>query len=160
MKLSLHVVGRMKNGPEKELFERYWKRSISVGKAQGVSSLLVRELNESKAARPRERMAQEGADILKTLDDKAYVIALDERGKTKTSPDFAKIVRQRRDDGQSEMVFVIGGADGLDETVRERANQLLSFGAMTWPHQLVRIMVAEQIYRSFSILAGHPYHKI
>ena len=121
---------------------------------------MVRELNESKAARPRERMAQEGADILKTLDDKAYVIALDERGKTKTSPDFAKMVRQRRDDGQSEMVFVIGGADGLDETVRERANQLLSFGAMTWPHQLVRIMVAEQIYRSFSILAGHPYHKI
>lgn len=160
MKLSIHGVGRMKKGPERELFERYWQRALSIGKSQGIQPLVIRELCESKAGRPADRMAQEAADILNSLDDKAFVIALDERGETMTSPDFAKMVRRVRDDGSGEIVFVIGGADGLDEKVRARANKVIGFGAMTWPHQLVRIMVSEQIYRSLAILAGHPYHKI
>lgn len=160
MKLSLHAVGRMKNGPEKELFQRYWERSISVGKTQGIQPLALRELGESKGSRPADRKVQEAVDILNSLDDKAFVVALDECGKTITSPAFAHLIGRVRDDGVGEVVFLIGGADGFDEKVRARANRLISFGAMTWPHQLVRILAAEQIYRSFSILSGHPYHKI
>lgn len=160
MKLSLHAIGRMKNGPEKELFQRYWERSILVGKTQGIQSLALRELAESKATRAVDRKVQEAADILNSLDNKAFVVVLDERGKTITSRAFANLIGRTRDDGVGEVVFLIGGADGFDETVRARANQLISFGAMTWPHQLVRILAVEQIYRSLSILSGHPYHKI
>lgn len=159
MKLSIHAIGRMKSGPERELFQRYWARAQSLGKAQGVQTLSIKELSESKAGRARERMAQEATQLLNGLDEKAFVVALDERGKTMNSPDFAQTIRQCRDEGVGEIVFIIGGADGLDASVRERTNRVIGFGAMTWPHQFVRIMIAEQIYRCFAILAGHPYHK-
>jgi len=160
VKLSLYAVGRMKRGPEKELYERYWERSMAVGAKHGVQPLVLREFTESKSGRARERMAQEAAEILKSIDEKAFVIALDERGKTTTSPAFAGLLQTIRDGGAGEIIVIIGGADGLDERVRARANRLISFGAMTWPHQIVRILAAEQIYRAFSILSGHPYHKV
>lgn len=159
MKLSLHAVGRMKNGPEKELFQRYWERAAATGKAHGFQPLFLREYSESKAARPAERMAQEAAEILKQIGERAIVIAFDERGASMTSPAFAHLFENAHEAGAAELVFLIGGADGLDPALRERADRLVSFGALTWPHQLVRILAAEQIYRVFSILSGHPYHK-
>lgn len=160
MKLSLHAVGRMKNGPEKILFERYWARSQAIGKPHGFQSLALKEYAESKASRPADRMGQEAVGLLKNINDGAVVIALDERGKTVSSPVFADLLRENRESGTRELVFVIGGADGLDASLRERAGRLIAFGAMTWPHQLVRVLLAEQIYRTFSIFSGHPYHKI
>ena len=88
------------------------------------------------------------------------MIALDERGKTLSSPDFSDLIGRARDDGAKEVVFVIGGADGLDDAVRKRAQRTIAFGAMTWPHQIVRVLAAEQVYRAISIMGNHPYHKI
>lgn len=160
MKFSLHAIGRMKSGAEKELFQKYWQRAQASGRGLGVSLLELREYGESKAGRASERKRQEASDLLKTIDKRAFVIALDERGKTMTSPDFANLLGKVRDQGAPEIIVIIGGADGLDESVHGRADTTIAFGAMTWPHQLVRILAAEQIYRAFSILSGHPYHKI
>jgi len=140
MKLSLHAVGRMKNGPERELFARYFDRASASGKQQGIH--------------------QEGNEILSDIDASSFVIAFDERGKTLSSPDFADLIARARDDGAKEVVFVIGGADGLDDAVRKRAQRTIAFGAMTWPHQIVRVLAAEQVYRAISIMGNHPYHKI
>jgi len=159
MKLSLHAVGRMKKGPERELFARYFDRATASGKQQSIQPFILKEYSESKAQRAADRKRQEADEILANIDKSAMVIALDERGKTLSSPDFASMIERYRDDGAKELVFIIGGADGLDETIRNRAQRLVAFGAMTWPHQIVRILAAEQIYRSISILSNHPYHK-
>lgn len=159
MKLSLHVVGRLKNGPERELFARYFDRAVASGRQQGIQSFIVKEYSESKASRADDRMRQEANDILAHIDPSSFVIALDERGKTVNSIEFADCVAQIRDDGAKELAFIIGGADGLDRAVRARAQRIIAFGAMTWPHQIVRILAAEQIYRAVSILSNHPYHK-
>ena len=160
MKLSLHVVGRMKNGPERELFARYFDRALASGKQQGIHPVTVKEYSESKAQRGPDRKRQEGDEILSHIDASSFVIALDERGKTLSSPDFADLIGRARDDGVNEVVFVIGGADGLDDAVRKRAQRTIAFGAMTWPHQIVRVLAVEQIYRAISIMGNHPYHKI
>lgn len=159
MKLTLLAVGRMKNGPEKTLFERYFERANAVGKPLGLHPVACHEIAESKAARANERMVQESGELLKFMDEKAIVIALDERGRSLASPAFAALIGKIRDDGARESVFLIGGADGLDPELRARADHIISFGALTWPHQIVRILISEQIYRAMSILAGHPYHK-
>lgn len=160
MKISLQVVGRMKNGPEKDLFKRYWDRALVLGGGHNFNPLTLKEHPESKASRSAERMKQEAGNLLKSIDERAVVVAFDERGKSVGSPAFANFVRLKRDDGAGELVFVIGGSDGLAPVLRDRANLIVAFGAMTIPHQIVRILVAEQIYRAISILAGHPYHKI
>ena len=160
MKLSLHAVGRMKNGPERELFARYFDRASASGKQQGIHPIIVKEYSESKAQRGPDRKRQEGDEILGNIDASSFVIALDERGKTLSSPDFADLIGRARDDGAKEVVFVIGGADGLDDAVRKRAQRTVAFGAMTWPHQIVRVLAAEQIYRAISIMGNHPYHKV
>ena len=160
MKLSLHAVGRMKNGPERELFARYFDRASASGKQQGIHPIIVKEYSESKVQRGPDRKRQEGDEILGNIDASSFVIALDERGKTLSSPDFANLIGRARDDGAKEVVFVIGGADGLDDAVRKRAQRTIAFGAMTWPHQIVRVLAAEQVYRAISIMGNHPYHKI
>ncbi|MEO1065986.1 MAG: 23S rRNA (pseudouridine(1915)-N(3))-methyltransferase RlmH [Pseudomonadota bacterium] len=159
MKLTLHAVGRMKSGPDQELFTRYWDRLEKTGRSVGLGPAIMKELAESRAVRPADRMADEAQALLKTISTKAHVIVLDERGKHLSSENFAKRIATVRDGGAEEIAFIIGGADGLDQSVRDRADTLIAFGAMTWPHQIVRILAAEQIYRAITILSGHPYHK-
>ncbi len=105
-------------------------------------------------------MAAEAALLEKAIPSGALVCCLDERGKVMSSPDFADQLGQWRDNGRQDVAFVIGGADGIDPAVRERADALLSFGKMVWPHMLVRVMLSEQLYRAASILAGAPYHRV
>jgi 23S rRNA (pseudouridine1915-N3)-methyltransferase len=158
VKLALIAVGRLKDGPERELTERYAERLKGAGRSLGLSSLQLMEIPESRARRDADRRAEEGAAILdKTAS--AVVVAFDERGKSLTSEAFAQRLATWRDEGRAAVTFVIGGPDGLDERVRTAADIVLSFGALTLPHQLVRVLVVEQLYRALTILAGHPYHR-
>jgi 23S rRNA (pseudouridine1915-N3)-methyltransferase len=157
VKLALIAVGRLKDGPERELTERYAERAKSVGRALGFPAFQVIEIPESRARRDADRRAEEGAAILgKTAS--SVLIAFDERGKSLTSEAFAQRLAAWRDAGHATSL-VIGGPDGLDERVRDAADLVLSFGALTLPHQLVRVLVVEQLYRALTILAGHPYHR-
>jgi len=151
MRYHLIAVGRARGGPEKMLFDQYVKRLSQ--------PLKLHEVEDRKSLSGQQLKIAEGNKILATIPDGAVVVALDENGRTFTSPEIAKKIEHWRDDGIRDLAFVIGGADGLHESVKKRADVLLSFGAMTWPHMLVRAMVAEQIYRSQTILAGHPYHR-
>jgi 23S rRNA (pseudouridine1915-N3)-methyltransferase len=159
MRVALICVGRMKPGPERELFDRYVARIAGFGRSLGVTGPDVKEIPESRARRPEDRREEEGRAILQAVDPRAALVALDERGASLTSEQWAADVGRARDAGASAYAIVIGGPDGLAPMVRERADKTISFGAMTWPHQLVRAMAAEQIYRSLSILAGLPYHR-
>jgi 23S rRNA (pseudouridine1915-N3)-methyltransferase len=159
MKVSIVAVGRLKAGPERELVARYSERLAATGKSLGLSGPVLIERSESNARSAAERKTQEASDILAALEDGALLLALDERGKTMDSDAFAAKIGQWRDSGRKSVTFVIGGADGLDETVRKRADLTFSFGAMTMPHQLVRVVLLEQLYRAATILSGHPYHR-
>lgn len=154
----LLCVGRMKSGPERELYARYAKR-IEAMRNIGLEGLDLKEIDESKARSPAERMAQEGAALLAALPADAPLVVFDERGKTVSSMQFAGTITRERDSGRKAMCFAIGGAEGLDPAVRARAAAVFSFGAMTLPHQIVRILAAEQIYRALTIISGHPYHR-
>ncbi|MDE2362991.1 MAG: 23S rRNA (pseudouridine(1915)-N(3))-methyltransferase RlmH [Hyphomicrobiales bacterium] len=160
MRLTLAAVGRLKAGPERELVARYVERIAAVGKAEGFSPLALRETEESRARRPEDRKVEEGRALAALFPADAILVALDERGKSMSSADFAARLGGWRDAGVRDLCFVIGGADGLDPAVRAQAALTLSFGALTLPHQIVRALVAEQIYRAISILAGHPYHRV
>ena len=156
MKLTILAVGRLKDGPERDLVERYAERAKAIGRSLGLS-LQLAEIPESRARREAERRVEEGAAIL-DKSASAVVVAFDERGKSLTSEAFAQRIASWRDQGQA-VTFVIGGPDGLDGRVRAAADLVLSFGALTLPHQLVRVLVIEQLYRALTILAGHPYHR-
>jgi len=159
MRLVLACVGRLKAGAERELVLRYLERSRASGRALGLHPVDMVEVAESAARRPEDRMAEEAAGLLALCPPGAAVIALDPRGQHLASEAIAADIARRRDGGTPALCFVIGGADGLAETVRMRADKLLAFGAATFPHQLVRVMLAEQVYRATTILAGHPYHR-
>ena len=158
MRLTIAAVGRMKAGPERDLLDRYVDRAAKQGRGLGLTRVEIRETPESRAARAEDRRAEEAALLLDGLADKACVVALDERGRTMDSDAFAAFLGARIDEGR-DLAVLIGGADGHGEAVRARADLVLAFGAMTWPHQIVRILAAEQIYRATTILAGHPYHR-
>ncbi|WP_442581599.1 23S rRNA (pseudouridine(1915)-N(3))-methyltransferase RlmH [Mesorhizobium sp. ASY16-5R] len=160
MKISIHAVGRMKAGPEKELSARYLDRFARSGPAIGLEFSGVTEIAESRAASAAEREREEADRLLSVLDDKAALILLDERGRNLSSPQFSERLAFLRDDGQRTAVFAIGGPDGHEERLRGRAALVWSLGALTWPHQMVRIMLAEQLYRATTILSGHPYHRV
>lgn len=119
----------------------------------------LKEIEIKKDLAAEVRRAREGEALLAAIPSGARLVALDERGRAESSETLAKRLGRWRDDGARTIGFVIGGADGLDEPVRKKADFVLSFGALTWPHMLVRAMLAEQIYRAQSILAGHPYHR-
>ncbi|PVA06259.1 23S rRNA (pseudouridine(1915)-N(3))-methyltransferase RlmH [Thalassorhabdomicrobium marinisediminis] len=155
MKVTLCVVGRLRAGPERDLIDDYLTRFDRTGRALGLGPVDVREVEDRKGG----GMAAEAALLENALPAGAAVIALDERGKLKTSPEFAADLTRFRDDGRRDLAFVIGGADGIDPTLRARCDAALSFGKMVWPHMLVRVMLAEQLYRAASILAGAPYHR-
>jgi 23S rRNA (pseudouridine1915-N3)-methyltransferase len=151
--LRLHVlaIGRGRKGPERDLWESY------AGRIRW--SLELRELEEKRPLPAAERVARESELLLGAVPDDAKLVALDEAGRTMTSEAFATRLGAWRDDGIGDIAFVIGGADGLGDEVRRRADLVLAFGEMTWPHLVVRGMLAEQIYRAQQILAGHPYHR-
>ncbi|WP_454918315.1 23S rRNA (pseudouridine(1915)-N(3))-methyltransferase RlmH [Xanthobacter sediminis] len=159
MRLVLVCVGRLKAGAERDLVARYLERARAAGRALGFSAVDMVEIAESAARRAEDRMSEEGAAILAAVPAAAALMVLDPRGKNLTSEDFAHRLGALRDGGTGALALVIGGADGLSDAVRARAAPLLAFGAATFPHQLVRVMLAEQVYRAVTILAGHPYHR-
>jgi 23S rRNA (pseudouridine1915-N3)-methyltransferase len=158
MRLGLICVGRLKAGPERELYARYAER-IAAMRNLGFAGLDLQEIDESRARSPAERIAQEGSALLAAVPAGTGLVVFDERGKAASSADFARLLAGERDRGVKALLFAIGGAEGLSPLLRERAQAVFSFGAMTLPHQLVRILAAEQIYRAMTILSGHPYHR-
>lgn len=151
MRITLAAVGRDKSGPTRDLFQSYIRRLNW--------SFTLREVEERKPL-PAAQLKLREADLLRDAIPKAStLIALDERGKNLSSPEFAQMIGHWRDNSVQDLAFVIGGADGLDESLRATAARSLSFGRMTWPHMMVRVLLAEQLYRAQSILAGHPYHR-
>ena len=159
MRLTLIGVGRLKAGPERELFARYFKRAADLARAQGIAAIELREIDESRARRAEDRCAEEARAIRAAVPKGAWLTLLDERGASLTSRQWAEEIGRARDGSVSAYALAIGGPDGLDPTLKTEARSLINFGAMTWPHQLVRAMAAEQLYRALSILGGRPYHR-
>ena len=153
MRVHLCAVGRLRAGPERALLDDYAQRFDRVGRGLGLGPIREHEVVA------RGGMAGEAKALERTLPKGALACVLDERGKPITSPQFARLLERWRDEGRSDVAFVIGGADGLDNGLRAKADYRLSFGAMVWPHMLVRVMLGEQLYRAASILAGSPYHR-
>jgi 23S rRNA (pseudouridine1915-N3)-methyltransferase len=156
MRVHLAAVGRLRAGPERTLIDDYLKRFDRTGRALGLGPVTEHEVEDRKGG----GRAAEAALLTRAIPDGAAVVAMDERGKMMSSPDLADLLARWRDAGRGDAAFVIGGADGLDPEVRARADLMLSFGSMVWPHMLVRVMLAEQLYRAASILAGAPYHRV
>lgn len=159
MRVHLLAVGRLKAGPERELSARYIDRFRKMGPPLGLEFGRLVEISESRAGTAETRKREEAEALMKALPDGAGLVLLDERGRSESSEDFAASIADWRDRGRRDMAVAIGGADGHGEELRSAADRLISFGRMTWPHQLVRIMASEQLYRAATILAGHPYHR-
>ncbi|MCY1128161.1 23S rRNA (pseudouridine(1915)-N(3))-methyltransferase RlmH [Frigidibacter sp. RF13] len=155
MKVTLVVVGRLRAGPELTLISDYLERFDRTGRALGLGPARVVEVEDKKGL----GMEAEAALIERALPQGALLVTLDERGRTLSSPEFAEEMARWRDGGRQEVTFVIGGADGIAPGLRAKADVSISFGKMVWPHMLVRVMLAEQLYRAASILAGAPYHR-
>jgi len=156
MRVHLIAVGRQKAGPDKSLVEDYSKRFDRTGRALGLGPLTIKEVDDRKGG----GMAAEADLIRRAVPDGAVLVVLDERGTVESSPAFAKRLADWRDQGRGDVALVIGGADGIDPSLRAEATFSLSFGKMVWPHMLVRVMLTEQLYRAASILAGSPYHRV
>lgn len=150
MALALDILagGRAKAAPETELAHAYLKRARDAGRALGLTSFVLSEWHERKPERLIDACA--GGILL---------IALDERGSSLTSEALAKQIAKWRDAGEARALFLIGGPDGLPTDVKRRAQMTIAFGTQTWPHLLVRTMLAEQLFRAVTILGGHPYHR-
>lgn len=158
MRIAIAAIGRMKNGPERELVARYLERAGASGKPLALTGFDVTEISESRAGSAAARKAEE-AKALRAALPEGITVMLDERGKGLNSEAFASQIERWRDDGRPAVGFVIGGADGIDPDFVRDADLVVSLSPMVWPHQLVRIMLAEQLYRTTTILAGHPYHR-
>jgi 23S rRNA (pseudouridine1915-N3)-methyltransferase len=159
MRLLVIAVGRLKQGPERELAERYRERFDDTGRKLGFRGLEIHELAESRARDANARIAEEAAAISAAIPPKSVLVALDERGDNIDSSTFARHLARWRDDQTGHTIFAIGGADGLSPELRRKAQMRMAFGSATWPHQMVRVMLLEQVYRAATILAGHPYHR-
>lgn len=160
MRITLIVIGRLKSGGEAVLAARYLDRFSRLGVGVGVEFVRMVELAESRASGgARRRMADEAAQLRRSLPEGAFLVALDERGEDFSSRNFSEMLGRHRDEGCRDMVFVMGGPDGLDPQIRRISGLTLCFGRMTWPHQMARVMLAEQLYRAATILSGHPYHR-
>jgi 23S rRNA (pseudouridine1915-N3)-methyltransferase len=159
MRLVVIAVGRLKQGPERELAGRYRERIDEIGRKLGFRGLEIHEIPESRARDAATRIAEETAAVFARIPEKSVLIALDERGDSIGSTAFARHLAGWRDQGVENTIFAIGGPDGLSPDLRGKAGFRLAFGAATWPHQMVRVMLLEQIYRAATILAGHPYHR-
>ncbi len=159
MRLVIVAVGKLKAGPERLLIERYLERANAAGRAVSLSPVDVVEVAESSARRSAERQKEESEKLLKAVPKGARTILLDSRGSALTSEKFAARLAAFRDAAVPATALMIGGADGFDQGFVKRADASFSFGAATFPHQIVRILLAEQIYRAITILSGHPYHR-
>jgi 23S rRNA (pseudouridine1915-N3)-methyltransferase len=161
MNISIHAIGRMKSGPERELVARYLERFEKSAPAVGLGFAGLIEKPEGRHEDAPQRKREEASWLITQLDahPSPILVLLDETGKSLASETLAETIAKKRDSGSRHMMFAIGGADGHDENLKSRAGLVLSFGAATWPHQIVRIMLAEQLYRSVTILSGHPYHR-
>ncbi|WP_368345396.1 23S rRNA (pseudouridine(1915)-N(3))-methyltransferase RlmH [Pelagovum sp. HNIBRBA483] len=155
MRVHIVAVGRLRAGPERDLLDDYLTRFDRTGRALALGPAQVIEVEDKKGG----GMAAEAALLSKAIPSGALICVMDERGKVMTSPAFADQLGGWRDQGRQDVAFVIGGADGLDPSLRGQADAALSFGKMVWPHMLVRVMLSEQLYRAASILAGSPYHR-
>ena len=159
MRIIVAAVGRLKRGSESELSERYRKRATQTGRHVGLREVEIIEVRESRAPDAGKRMLEESIALANVIPQGAAVVLLDSHGKSLDSAGFAGQLAKWRASGRPAIVFLIGGADGLAPNLREKADLLLSFGSATWPHQLVRVMLLEQLYRATTILTGHPYHR-
>jgi 23S rRNA (pseudouridine1915-N3)-methyltransferase len=159
MRIIVAAVGRLKRGPETELSERYRKRTEQTGRNLGLRGVEIIEIRESRADDAGKRMLEESIALANIIPQGAAIVLLDERGKNIDSATLAAQLGTWRSNDRGAAVFLIGGADGPSPSLREKAELRLSFGAATWPHQLVRIMLLEQLYRAATILSGHPYHR-
>jgi 23S rRNA (pseudouridine1915-N3)-methyltransferase len=155
MRVSICAVGRLRAGPELDLVRDYSDRFTKTGRALGLGPLDISEVEDKKNI----GMRAEAPLLEKAVPKGALICILDERGRVMSSPDFARQLGTWRDQGQSDVAFVIGGADGIEPDLRARADFSISFGKMVWPHMLVRVMLCEQLYRAANILAGGPYHR-
>lgn len=155
MRVQICAVGRLRAGPERTLIDDYLSRFDRTGRALGLGPVELREVEDRKGG----GMAAEAALLDRAIPERAVIVALDERGTAMTSPEFAQALARQRDEGVQDLALLIGGADGLARELRARATLRLSFGRMVWPHMLARVMLAEQLYRAATILAGSPYHR-
>jgi 23S rRNA (pseudouridine1915-N3)-methyltransferase len=160
LRVSIIAVGRLKPGPEKTIAGDYLTRAEGLGRTCGISRIGITEFAESQASSPAARMAEEGKLVSAVVPSRGFSVVLDERGKALASAGFADLLRRHLDGGTPDFSFLIGGPDGHAPQIRESAGLLVSFGPMTWPHRLVRVMLLEQLYRALTIIAGHPYHRV
>jgi 23S rRNA (pseudouridine1915-N3)-methyltransferase len=154
MRVTVCAVGRLRAGPEKALVNDYLARFDRLGRGLGIGSVRLVEIDDRRGGGP----AAEAERILAAVPGGALLVALDERGDHPSSPEIAALLAGCADAGR-DLAFAIGGADGLDPSVRDRADRRVAFGRVVWPHMLARVMLAEQLYRAASILAGTPYHR-
>jgi 23S rRNA (pseudouridine1915-N3)-methyltransferase len=159
MRLTVLAVGLSRGTPEGALIDDYVHRAANMGRNMGFAAVKVEEVSVAKARDAKTRMAEEAVKLAGRVPEGAHIVLLDAKGKGMTSEDFAEMLGALRDAGTKDLCFVIGGPDGLAALPGKRAGRSLAFGPQTWPHLLVRAMLAEQIYRALTILAGHPYHR-
>ena len=159
MRIVVAAVGRLKQGPERDLAERYRKRAADAGRGVGLRGVEIIEIRESKARETEKRVIEESIALATIIPEGGLTVALDERGESLDSVEFSRRIALWRDAGRPAATFLIGGPDGIAASLRDQAQLRLAFGHATWPHQLVRIMLLEQIYRAATLLAGHPYHR-
>jgi 23S rRNA (pseudouridine1915-N3)-methyltransferase len=155
MRLHIAAVGRLRAGPERSLVDDYLARLEKTGRGLGLTVERITEIEDRKGGGPEA----EARLLRAAVPEGATLWVLDERGRVMTSPDFAGAIAGLRDAGRKDLVLMIGGADGLDPSLRAEADMAISLGAMVWPHMLVRVMLSEQLYRAATILAGSPYHR-
>lgn len=155
MRVHVCAVGRLRAGPERDLVDDYLQRFDRTGRALSLGPLVEHEVEDKRGG----GMAAEAELLSRAVPSGAVMVTLDERGRVLSSPEFAEQIARWRDGGRQDLAFVIGGADGIDPGLRARADFSISFGRMVWPHMLVRVMLAEQLYRAATILAGTPYHR-
>jgi 23S rRNA (pseudouridine1915-N3)-methyltransferase len=159
MRLTIAAIGRLKPGPERELFKTYVDRLEAVGRGHHIGPVSLIEIPESKQRSAAARRDDEAKRILEKLGHQPHLIVLDEAGDALSSRKFADLLRRRRDAGEAELAFVVGAADGIGRQLTDKANQQLALGPMTLSHGLARVVLAEQLYRAGTIIAGHPYHR-
>jgi len=159
MRLLIAAVGKLKHGPERELFAHYLDRAEAIGRKTGLSPLSAIEVAEAKAATAQARMEAEAKILLAKLPSSYKLVCLDRGGDQLGSEEFAQALAKFRDGGAQGLAFFIGGADGLGLAAQFKADRVVSLGPITLPHGLARIVLAEQIYRAGTLLTGHPYHR-
>ena len=160
MRVIVAAVGRLKEGPERELAARYAERAAAGGRRIGWQGVGVVEVADCRSRRPQDRRREEAVALAAAIPEIAAIVALDAGGEVLSSPQLAARLGRWRDAGTPAVAFLIGGADGLADGLQRRAELRLAFGTATWPHQLARIMLLEQLYRAMTILSGHPYHRV